>query len=180
MKSLKTTFLLLMIALFSVSAVRGNTVAEELIAINEQLIGLVNSSQAEFTEREKALRDRETALFKDLVKSEKDASDFLKRLSKDEGKLGERFLAHIRFQISHEGRDDLKSLLKKWEADSAAAAEVNARERTVSIYGCEVNLLDGEWRNAPDGRRFWISNEFPEIILSPAEYQRYFKVPVQE
>jgi len=180
MNSLKTTMILLMMALFSVSAVWCNTITGELVAINEQFIGLVDSDQAEFAEREKSLLAVEARLFKNLLRSEKASSEFLKKIAQEKGGQTERFLAHIRFEVSHEGRDDLKPLLQKWEKVSDAPAEGQSREKTVSIYGCEVNLLDGEWRNAPDGRRFWISNEFPEIILSPAEYQRYFKVTAQD
>jgi hypothetical protein len=83
-------------------------------------------------------------------------------------------VGHLQFEINQEKRNDLKHFLdeyqKTWEDESSW---VKGKKKIAYIYGYEVNLRDGEWRHTPDGKRFWVSNEYPEIILSPAEYRRY-------
>jgi len=175
MNSLKTFMLVLLIASFTVSAAWSNTVADELVSINNQLENLVNSEKPADLDLENTLRARETELFTELLKSEKTASEFLQVAFEKARGQAERFLARVRFEVVHEGREDLRTVLEKWSSNLDGSSASRSKKKVAFIYGCEVNLYDGEWRTAPDGRRFWVSNEYPDIILSPAEYQKYLK-----
>ncbi len=167
--------LVLLIASFTVSAAWSNTVADELVSINNQLENLVNSEKPADLDLENTLRARETELFTELLKSEKTASEFLQVAFEKARGQAERFLARVRFEVVHEGREDLRTVLEKWSSSLDGSSVSRSKKKVAFIYGCEVNLYDGEWRTAPDGRRFWVSNEYPDIILSPAEYQKYLK-----
>ena len=84
-----------------------------------------------------------------------------------------RFYDRVRFEIAHENRSDLSYLLEAWHGEDGLPMPDRSKKKIAMIYGSEVNLLDGEWRKASDGRRFWVSNEYPDIVLSAAEYKKY-------
>ena len=174
MKVRNLTLLVLFISLFTLSAAWCDVV-EDLIANDKQLENLADKTdQTESIATE--LRVRESAMFEQLLESKEDSQRFATTVGDSHSSLFARFIARIRFEISHEKRSELNFLIENqnnpFEGESAT---VRDNKKVVFIYGCEVNLLDGEWRNAPDGRRFWISNEYPDIVLSPAEYRRHFK-----
>jgi hypothetical protein len=172
MKSFKIALVILIMALFTVSAAWCD-VADDLLQIDAELAAIAAAGDESATAREDALKKQENELFALLLASEEKAAGFLDRVAAVAPELTARFLARLRFEVVHEGRVDLGALLDKWLGNENSASRT--KKKVAFIYGCEVNLLDGEWHNAPDGRRFWISNEFPDIILSPAEYQRYAK-----
>jgi hypothetical protein len=84
------------------------------------------------------------------------------------------FFDRVQFKIAYEGRDDLKPVLEmlKRTIQERPAVE-RGKKKIANIGGREVDLYDGEWRTAPDGRQFWVSNEYGDIVLSPAEFRRY-------
>ncbi len=175
MKSLKTSLIMLLMALFTVSAAWCD-VPEELLVIDKELAVLSASNEDKDMQREKELKARELELFAGLLKSEEAAANFLQLAASSDTGLAARFMSRLRFEVTQEGRSDLKFLLEDWASKiEGESAQIRSKKKVAFIYGSEVNLLDGQWHNAPDGRRFWISNEYPDIILSPAEYQKYLK-----
>lgn len=151
-------------------------VAEDLLSIDKELSALSSNSYDKARQREKELKTREDELFAELFKSEELVVKFMQLVSSSNAGLSTRFMTRLRFEVSHEDRGNLKFLAESLvDAKEDGMAPSRTDKKIVFIYGSEVNLSDGLWRNAPDGRRFWVSNEFPDIILSPAEYHRYLK-----
>ncbi len=58
-------------------------------------------------------------------------------------------------------------------AQKADPNDERGKKKIAMIYGRPVDMRDGEWHETPDGKRYWTSNESPDIVLSPAKYRRY-------
>jgi hypothetical protein len=147
---------------------------EELLEIDQKLVALRNSPDTDSLQLEGKLKIREAKAFRELFHSKDALEKFVNKADDFSPALVKRFVGHLQFEINQEKRNDLKHFLdeyqKTWEDESSW---VKGKKKIAYIYGYEVNLRDGEWRHTPDGKRFWVSNEYPEIILSPAEYRRY-------
>lgn len=84
-------------------------------------------------------------------------------------------LVKLQFKVSQEQKHNLAYYLQILKHTYKKKLEsYRLKKKIAIIYGREVNLLDGEWKVLPDGKRYWISNEYPEIVLSSAEYSRYW------
>ncbi|MFZ5949805.1 MAG: hypothetical protein ACOYXC_03815 [Candidatus Rifleibacteriota bacterium] len=164
--------LMVIIVLVAVSSAWCDVV-DELIEIDAKLAQTSQGELAEVADVESQLKDRENEAFKKLLDSKEAIEKFVKLGDKFESGLEKRFVSRMKFAINQENRNDLKAYLDDWTNVWGDGATVRGKKKIAYIYGNEVNLLDGEWRNAPDGKRFWVSNEYPDIILSPAEYKRY-------
>lgn len=171
MKIRRLTLLVLIIALFTVSAAWCDVI-DDLMANDRQLAGFsaaTGSAAADLT----ALQLRESELFAALLQSDEDIKKFVSQAEATDSEILNRFYDRVRFEVSHEKRSELSFLIE--DLNDGAGATDARNKKIVFIYGSEINLLDGEWRSSPDGRRFWVSNECPDIVLSPAEYKRHFK-----
>lgn len=91
-----------------------------------------------------------------------------------------RLIERLKFEITQENRTALQSSCQALQSalQSGFGVDDRGKKKIANIYGREVDLLDGEWNTAPDGRRFWTSNEYPDIVLTPAEYRRYMATAV--
>jgi len=164
---------ILWMACFCLSGMAYGDNISELIDIDRELVKIAEQDVADTAARESELRARENALFSSVINSGEDLEKLVPALSSTGSGLDERFKSRLRFEIGQEHRKDLQILLDKIQGmEEGPSASVRGK-KIAYIYGCEVNLRDGQWHTAPDGRRFWVSNEYPDIVLSPAEYKRY-------
>ncbi len=165
MKVNKLTWLVLLFALFTVSAAWCDVVAD--LMANDRAMSAQEKS------RDVSLQLRESELFTALLSSKNDIQRFVETAEADESDILSRFFERVSFEVVHERRSDLAYLLDEWHGEGDQPESARGKKKVAMIYGSEVNLYDGEWRQAPDGRRFWVSNEYPEIVLSAAEYKKY-------
>lgn len=173
MKIQKLTLLVLFIALFTVTAAWCDVV-DDIIDNDRKLAGFSATRSTAAGVCETALLLRESDLFAVLLQSKENVLRFVKVAETTESDVLKRFYDRVRFEVSHEKRSDLSFLIEN-PLSVTVPKSSRSHKKIVFIYGSEVNMLDGEWHNAPDGRRFWVSNESPDIVLSPAEYRRHFK-----
>ena len=169
--------LVVVIVIVAASSAWCDTV-DELISIDSKLVKLSQSEHDLATEAESLLKKEEIKLFDRMLKSKNEIEKFVKLGDKFESGLEKRFVSRLKFAVNQESRSDLKAYLDDWTSAWGDGATVRGKKKIAFIYGNEVNLLDGEWRNSPDGKRFWVSNEYPNVILSPAEYRRYAQTAV--
>ncbi|HNW12594.1 MAG TPA: hypothetical protein PLK58_02365 [Candidatus Rifleibacterium sp.] len=165
MKVNRLSWLVLLFALFTVSAAWCDVVAE--LMANDRAMSTQEAS------RDVSLQLRESELFTALLASKTDIQRFVETAEATESDILSRFFERVNFEVVHERRSDLAYLLEEWHGEGKQPNFPRSKKKVAMIYGNEVNLLDGEWRQAPDGRRFWVSNEYPEIVLSAAEYKKY-------
>ncbi len=164
---------ILWMACFCLSGMAYGDNISELIDIDNELVKLADQDVADTAARESELRARESSLFSSVINSSEDIEKLIPALASTGSGLGERFKSRLRFEIGQEHRKDLQILLEKIEGlEEGSSASVRGK-KIAYIYGCEVDLRDGQWHTASDGRRFWVSNAYPDIVLSPAEYKRY-------
>lgn len=167
MKVNMLTLLVFIMALFTVPAARCDVVADLMAndaMINSAVSGEATSVPAQLHESE---------LFTSLLASRPDMLRFIDTAEVSDSDILARFYDRVRFEIAHENRSDLNYLLEAWHGEDNLPMPDRSKKKIAMIYGSEVNLLDGEWRKASDGRRFWVSNEYPDIVLSAAEYKKY-------
>ncbi|MDD3146513.1 MAG: hypothetical protein PHD82_04360 [Candidatus Riflebacteria bacterium] len=172
MKVNRLTLLVLFIALFTVSAAWCDVVAD-LMANNEKIDAALETRTG--AEADVSLKLRESELFSALLSSHEDIQRFIETADASDPMILQRFFDRVRFEVAHEGRSDLNYLVDNWHGEPDSDPNSRSKKKVAFIYGSEVNLLDGEWREASDGRRFWVSNEYPDIVLSAAEYKKYAK-----
>lgn len=171
--NIKRLAVILWMACFCLSGMVYADNISELIDIDRELVEIAGQDIAETAARESELRARESQLFSSVINSNEEIELLISTLANSASGLDERFKSRLRFEINHERRNDLQILLDKWQNTGEGPSAAVRGKKIAYIYGCEVNLYDGQWRTAPDGRRFWVSNEYPDIVLSPAEYKRY-------
>ncbi len=172
MKKLKIAAILLMACFFLSGMVYGDNI-NALLDIDRELVELSSQNLEITAARESELREKENKLVSTIINSNEEIEKLISALTSSDSGLNERFKSRLRFEISQEHRNDLQVFLDKWQGSGEGPSATVKGKKVAYIYGCEVNLQDGQWRNAPDGRRFWVSNEYPDIVLSPAEYKRY-------
>lgn len=125
------------------------------------------------------LNTRETELTDRLLASEDELSKVVAQADRLELGLLTRLISRIQFEVIQEGRTSLQSSLSRLRSTlQTQTIDDRGKKKIANIYGREVDLLDGEWKTAPDGRRYWVSNEYPDIILSSADYRRYLATAV--
>lgn len=172
MKKLKIAVILWMACFALSSMVYGDSI-NALLDIDRELVELSGQKLEETGARESELREQENKLFSAIISSNEEVKKLISALAFSGSGLDKRFKSRLLFEINQENRNDLQILLDKWQGTGEGPSATVRGKKVAYIYGCEVNLRDGQWRNAPDGRRFWVSNEYPDIVLSPAEYKRY-------
>ncbi|MGM0601605.1 MAG: hypothetical protein ACQETH_17465 [Candidatus Rifleibacteriota bacterium] len=172
----KRIFLTLMavILLFSAS-VRGDEI-QTLKELDQQFIQAAESELSIGVTKEKELKKKEAEIFNKLLKSTEKIDKFIEVADDFDSGMQNRFFDRLSFEVNQENRSDLKAYIDSWDFNSpSSGANFRSKQVIAHIYGHEVNLRDGEWRHTPDGRRFWVSNQYPDIVLSPAEYRHYSK-----
>ncbi len=177
MKINAKSWLLFFLLIFTCSIVSGGVI-EDLQSLDREMTALATSDDAAYFEREAALRARATKLFEQILVSEKSVKQFFAGASELQPGLVKGFVDRLRFAVIQESRHDLKPFLDNWTGAQRDGSQSVRGRKIAIIYGNEVNLLGGTWNNAPDGRRFWVSSEQADLVLSPAEYQKYFKTAV--
>ncbi len=169
MKVNRLTLLVLIITLFTVSAAWCDVVAD-LIANDKELEARISSGSV--PDDLVPLQLRESELFTSLMNSKEEIQRFIETAEVSGPAVLARFYDRLKFEIAQERRSDLSFLVDEWHGEGNSG-QPSRNKKIAMIYGSEVNLLDGQWHNASDGRRFWVSNEYPDIVLSAAEYKKY-------
>ncbi|MBI3038387.1 hypothetical protein HYY75_04935 [bacterium] len=149
-----------------------------------ELLSLSNTYEKNFLlepnqSRENDLLVYEESLFNSVLTSQDGLPGLSEVATRLETGLLNRLINRIQFKVVQESRNDLNGTLDSLrKAFSSRSEGIKGKKKIANIGGREVDLLDGEWNTAPDGKRFWVSNEYPEIVLTPAEYRRYLATAV--
>lgn len=172
---IKIFLTLMAVILIFNTCVRGDEI-QDLKELDQQFIQAAESELSVGVTREKELKKKETELFNSLLKSTEKIDKFIEVADDFESGIQDRFFDRLNFEINQENRTELKAYIDGWNFNNPSqGANFRSKQVIAYIYGNEVNLRDGEWRYTPDGRRFWVSNQYPDIVLSPAEYRHYAK-----
>lgn len=165
---------LLLVMILVVASAAWCDVIDDLALIDSELAKINQSELKTSVEFEQKLKAAEAKLLDKLFASKEALQKFVKIGNKFESGLDARFVSRLKFEVNQENRIDLKAYLDDWTNTwGDDGATVRGKKKIAYIYGNEVNLMDGEWHNTPDGKRFWVSNEYPDVVLTPAEYRRY-------
>lgn len=145
---------------------------DDFLKINEGYKNLQNSSADNVSE--KKLNLEESEVFYKLLKSKIELDKLVAKADKLETGLLKRLRDRLQFEVTYENRIDLNPYLEKinevWNSNKPV---VKSKRKISYIYGNEVDLLNGSWQGTKDGHKFWVSNEYNDIVLSPAEYRKY-------
>lgn len=166
--------LLLLVVLVSASSAFAVSLTEEFLALGASYEKNVSLDLPEGVSNELSLREREALLVEKLLGSPDELASVSTQVASLEAGMLSRLADRVQFKIALEGREDLKPVLGMLQRtlQGSSMAE-RGKKKIANIGGREVDLYDGEWRTAPDGRQFWVSNEYGDIVLSPAEFHRY-------
>jgi len=122
---------------------------------------------------ERAFQEKETAICTKLLDSKDALISIAKNSSRIESGLLSRLIERIRFKINHENRNDLKDVLEMFPFHQQLPDIIETQlQKLGSENSRHLDLQHGEWKTSPDGKKFWVSSEDPEVILTPAEFQR--------
>lgn len=135
--------------------------AEDFLALNLEFRKLKNSDPA----AESVMQSREALLSAKLFESQEALKHLTSRSGELEKGLLNRMVERLTFKVNHEKREDLREAL---EGFLKATNRINTGQKGTS--GLDLN--NGKWNTTPDGKKFWTSAENPEVILTPAEFQR--------
>ncbi|HOY69099.1 MAG TPA: hypothetical protein PLP29_19660 [Candidatus Ozemobacteraceae bacterium] len=173
-KMLKRIVLLVVVLLPLASAAFAGPVADEFIGLGRAYERAVITDFESGIGNEITLRLRESELLKKLLADEAELALVAARAAEIETGLRARLIDRVRFELAQEGRTSLSGVLEALvTAQKADPNDERGKKKIAMIYGRPVDMRDGEWHETPDGKRYWTSNEYPEIVLSPAEYRRY-------
>ncbi|RCK80982.1 MAG: hypothetical protein OZSIB_2359 [Candidatus Ozemobacter sibiricus] len=154
-------------------------VAEEFMSLSREYELNILASLHDSLDQGLTLNAREKALTDRLLASEDELSKVVAQADRLELGLLTRLISRIQFEVIQEGRTSLQPYLSSLRSTlQSQTIDDRVKKKIANIYGREVDLLDGEWKTAPDGRRYWVSNEYPDIILSSADYRRYLATAV--
>ena len=124
------------------------------------------------------LQTREAALAEQIIGSPTDLDRLVAQATRIETGLLKRLVSRIQFKVSQEGIENLsgslETLRNSLEQRRSPSSVLRVKKRIANIGGRQVDLLDGEWRSTADGRQFWVSNEYSDIVLTAADYRRYW------
>lgn len=172
-KLLNRIVLLVVVLLPLASAAFAGSLADEFIGLGrvyerELITDLESGIRSEIN-----VRVREADLTNRLLADETELNLVAARAAELESGMRARLIGRLQFEISQEGRASLNGVLQLFLAAHGDDASVARGKKIAIIYGREVDMRDGEWHETPEGKRYWTSNEYPDIVLSPAEYRRY-------
>ncbi|HNV69948.1 MAG TPA: hypothetical protein PKO06_09635 [Candidatus Ozemobacteraceae bacterium] len=167
--TVKSLVLLLFLSLIALPAF--SSPVDELLSISATYELTVLQPLPEAVTEELKLSEQESKLTEQILADQQETEKLTKKANLLSQGMIRRLLNRVQFKINHENRVELKGVMTALSGMSEQM--MRGKKKIAYIAGREVNLLDGEWREAPDGRQYWVSNEYPEIILSPAEYRKY-------
>lgn len=167
--SVKTLVLIVLISFFGLPSLAGPV--EDLLSISATYELTLLQPLTDAVSEELKLSEQEARLMEQILASPAETQKLAEKANLLNGGVFRRLLSRVQFKINHESRTELQSMLTK--LNGLSEHMLRGKKKIAYIAGREVNLLDGEWRETPDGRQYWVSNEYPEIILSPAEYRKY-------
>jgi|GEM_PF-1292712 len=157
----------------------GGDISEEFYALGKAYERSSGLDIEQASRDDGLLMQKENILTNKILASEKDLLKLCERASQIEVGLLERLIKRIQFQVTQENKEALTPTLRILKTTyNNGIKVVRGKKKIAQIGGQEVNLLDGEWNETPDGKRYWVSNEYPDIILTPAEYRRYMATAV--
>jgi hypothetical protein len=170
MKKIKLIYVLCLF-FASIAAMANCSVIEELVQISHQGCKLQQKTLEEAAPAECALLAKENALMIKLFSSKIELGKVASLVTKLDGAVYNRLIDRAKFEASH-GNKKLADLIQSWElARKPVLTKDSKPEKIGRVYGVDLNLRDGKWNFTPDGKRFWVSNEYPDIILTPTEYR---------
>ncbi len=179
MKNLKTIYVLCLFFAMLVSTANCSVI-DELIQISHEGCQLQQKSMEEAVPKECKLFARETSLISKLFDSNKELEKVESKVEKLGSAVFERLINRARFEANH-GKKELAGYVELWEKARDKVSQNSVKpEKIGRVYGVELNLSDGEWNFTADGKRFWASNQFPDIILTPTEYRSVMQTVSKE
>lgn len=167
--SIKTLVLSILISFIGLPVFAGPV--DDLLVVSTTYEMTMIQPLADAAAEEMKLGDQEAKLTEQILASEQETSKLAEKAGLLNQGMVRRLVTKVQFKINHENRTDLQGVLKTLSGMSEQM--MRGKKKIAYIAGREVNLMDGEWRESPDGRQYWVSNEYPEIILSPAAYRKY-------
>lgn len=171
----KFFLVIVLIMLISVTPAYCGT-ADDFKNLGENYKKLGTTQVKESALQERTLQIKEAELFYKLLNTRSELDIIIRNSNSIEVSLLKRFRDRLQFEVSYENRKDLKPVLDQLSIKlQNDLIEEISKKKIAYIYGNEINLLNGEWQNTPDGHRFWISSEFSDIVLSPAEFRKYIE-----
>ena len=144
---------------------------DELLSLNARYEKTFAMPLEAAVAQEAALKSQEAVLVDQILAQPADLSKLVSCSSQLYASVLQRLIQRLQFRIAQEDRKEYRDSLQALQ--KSAETTVRGKKKVASIGGCEVNLRDGEWRESPDGRQYWVSNEYPDIVLTPAEYRKY-------
>ncbi|HNW33666.1 MAG TPA: hypothetical protein PKM25_01950 [Candidatus Ozemobacteraceae bacterium] len=173
-KLLNRIIILVVVLLPLTTTAFAGSLADEFIGLGRAYDRAVITDCESGIRTEFTLRVRESELTNRLLANEEELNRVAARAAEIETGMRDRLIGRIQFEVSQEGRASLAGALQALQlAQSNDPNSERSKKKVAMIYGRPVDMRDGEWHETPDGKRYWTSNEYPDIVLSPAEYRRY-------
>lgn len=172
----KKCLLILFMTLISIGAFAGP--ADDFLALGSAYEQNMNLEFTQAVIQDVVLQTKEAALTEQLLASPEELTRVVNQVSKIETDLLGRLTSRIQFKVTQENQSNLEGALKALRSAlddrKSPSSIVRTKKRIANIGGRQVDLLDGEWRSTADGRQFWVSNEYSDIVLTAADYRRYW------
>lgn len=179
-KLLNRIVLLVVVLLPLASAAFAGSLADEYIGLGRVYERSLITDLESGIRSEINVRMREAELTNKLLADEAELNLVAARAAELESGMRARLIGRLQFEISQEGRAGLNGVLQMFLAANGDDSSISRGRKIAIIYGREVDMRDGEWHETPEGKRYWTSNEYPDIVLSPAEYRRYLSTAHNE
>lgn len=179
-KLLNRIVLLVVVLLPLASAAFAGSLADEYIGLGRVYERSLITDLESGIRSEINVRMREAELTNKLLADEAELNLVAARAAELESSMRARLIGRLQFEISQEGRAGLNGVLQMFLAANGDDSSISRGRKIAIIYGREVDMRDGEWHETPEGKRYWTSNEYPDIVLSPAEYRRYLSTAHNE
>ncbi|MBF0546895.1 MAG: hypothetical protein HQM08_20815 [Candidatus Riflebacteria bacterium] len=174
-------YLSVLIMIFGICSFLEASVADEFLALGTDYSKTHALQLSESVRQEKILLEKENFLSEKLLSSSEEIELLTKNSKAIEKGMLQRLIQRVAFKVNLEKRSDLAGCLSSLQiASKINKNDLRDRKKIANIGGRQVDLLDGEWNTTPDGKQYWVSNEYSDIILSAAEYRRYAATAVNE
>ncbi len=141
---------------------------EDFLELNQEFRKVQNSDSA----TETLLKAREADFTSKIFESPEALKKLVGQSDKLEKELLTRIVERLSFKVNHEYREDLREALDGFLQASIRLTNIRKNKVINSESERKIDLSNGTWNTTPDGKKFWISNLNPEVILTPAEFQR--------
>lgn len=172
----KKCLLIVLMTLISIGAFAGP--ADDFLALDPAYEQNMQLDLPQGVIQDAVLQTKEAALTEQLIAAPEELGKVVAQASKLETGLLNRLTSRVQFKVTQEHLTSLEGSLSALRVAlddrNSPSSSLRGKKRIASIGGREVDLLDGEWRSTADGRQFWVSNEYSDIILTAADYRRYW------